>query len=106
MTMFGKALSKRVRKSLLAAFALTMMLTPAYAFSAERDSTALFFSFDDLKKELSKPDFSQLSPGFSWRNSQEQADREGPIERNYRWGNGLGFDGYTAPGVRRPLWGY
>jgi hypothetical protein len=106
MAMFGKALSKRGRKSLLAAFALTMILTPAYAFSAERDSTALFFSFEDLKKEFSKPDFSQLPPSFSWRDAQEQANREGPIERNYRWGNGLGFDGYTSPGVRRPLWGY
>jgi hypothetical protein len=106
MTMSGKALSKRVRKSLLAAFALTMILTPTYALSAERDSTALFFSFEDLKKELSKPDLSQLYPSFSWRSLQEQADREGPIERNYRWGNGLGFDSYTSPGVRRPLWGY
>ena len=43
MTMFGKALSKRVRKSLLSAFALTMLLTPTYALSAERDSTALFY---------------------------------------------------------------
>jgi len=106
MTMFGKALSKSIRKPLLAAFALTMILTPTYALSAERDSTALFFSFEDLKKELSKPDVSQLYPSFSWRNPQEQAGREGPIERNYRWGNGLGFDSYTFPGVRRPLWGY
>lgn len=106
MTMFGKTLSKSVRKSLFAAFALTMILTPTYVLSAERDSTALFFSFEDLKRELSKPDLSQLAPSFSWRSSQEQANREGPIERNYRWGNGLGFDGYSSPGVRRPLWGY
>jgi hypothetical protein len=106
MTMFGKALSKRVRKPLLATFALTMILTPTYVFSAERDSTVLFFSFEDLKQELSKPDLSQLYPSFSWQSPQEQADQEGPIERNYRWGNGLGFDSYTFPGVRRPLWGY
>ncbi|HJY79760.1 MAG TPA: hypothetical protein VKK81_01570 [Candidatus Binatia bacterium] len=106
MIMFGKALSKKVRKPLLAVFALTMILTPTYAFSAERDSTVLFFSFEDLKQELSKPDLAQLYPSFSWQNPQEQADQEGPIERNYRWGNGLGFDSYTFPGVRRPLWGY
>jgi hypothetical protein len=106
MTTFGKALKKSVRKPLLAAFALTIMLTPVSAISAERDSTALFFSFEDLKQELSKPDLSQLYPSFSWQNLQEQADRQSPIERNYRWGNGLGFDSYTFPGVRRPLWGY
>jgi hypothetical protein len=106
MAMFNKALNKKVKKSFLAALTLTSLLLPAYAFSAERDSTALFFSFEDLKNELSKPDFSQLYPSFSWQNSQEQADREGPIERNYRWGNGLGFDSYNTPGVRRPLWGY
>ncbi len=106
MTMFGKALSKKVGKPLLAALALAALLTPTCAISAERDSTVLFFSFDDLKKELSKPDLSQLYPSFSWRNPQEQADQKSPIERNYNWGNGLGFDSYTSPGVRRPLWGY
>ncbi|MBI3801732.1 MAG: hypothetical protein HY268_32785 [Deltaproteobacteria bacterium] len=109
MTMFNKALNQKVKKSFLTALTLTSLLVPAYAFSAERDSTALFFSLEDLKKELSKPDFSQLYPNFSnfsWKSSQEQADREGPIERNYRWGNGLGFDSYNTPGVRRPLWGY
>jgi len=105
MAMFNKALNKKVKKSFLAALTLTSLLMPAYAFSAERDSTALFFSFDDLKKDLSKPDFSQLYPSFSWQSLQAQPDREGPIERNYRWGNGLGFDGYSTPGVRRPLWG-
>ena len=106
MTMFGKVVGKRVRKSFLAAFALTMMLMPTYVLSAERDSTVLFFSFEDLKEGLSKPDLSQLYPSFSWQSPQEQANQEGPIERNYRWGNGLGFDSYTFPGVRRPLWGY
>ena len=106
MAMFDKALNKKIKKSFLAALTLTSLLVPAYAFSAERDSTALFFSFEDLKKELAKPDFSQLYPNFSWQSPQEQADREGPIERNYRWGHGLGFDSYTTPGVRRPLWGY
>ena len=106
MAMFNKALSKKVKKSFLAMLTLTSLLMPAYAFSAERDSTTLFFSFEDLKNELSKPDLSQLAPSFSWQNLQEKADREGPIERNYRWGNGFGFDSYNHPGVRQPLWGY
>jgi len=105
MTMFHKALNKKASKSLLAALALTALLTPTYALSAERDGTVLFFSFEDLKKELTNPSPSQWVPGFSWRNQQEQANQEGAIERNYRWGNGLGFDGYTRPGTR-PLWGY
>jgi hypothetical protein len=105
MATFRKALNKKASKSLFAVLALTAVLTPTYAFSAERDGTVLFFSFEDLKKELTNPSPSQWYPSFSWRNQQEQADQEGPIERNYRWGNGLGFDGYTRPGTR-PLWGY
>jgi hypothetical protein len=71
----------------------------------------LFFSFADLKEELSqpsRPSLAPLSPSFTWRALREQAYREqayeeGPIERNCRWGHGLGFGGYANP---RPLWGY
>ncbi len=105
MTTIGKALSKKGKKTLFTAFALAVLLTPTFAISAERDGTTLFFSFEDLKKELTNPSPSQWYPTFSWRNQQERADQESPIERNYRWGNGLGFDGYTRPGTR-PLWGY
>lgn len=109
MTTFDQALSKKLKNSLLAVLALAVLLTPTCAVSAEREGTVLFFSFADLKKELSHPSLpslSQLSPSFAWRDQHEQADQEGPIERNYRWGNGLGFDGYAAPWTRRPLWGY
>ena len=105
----GPALSKKVRNSLLALLAFTVLLTPTCALSAEREGTVLFFSFDDLKKELSHPPLpsvSQLAPSFAWRALQDQAYEEGPIERDYRWGNGLGFGGYANPWTPRPLWGY
>jgi len=105
MKICGTPLGKGIRKSFFMAFALTLLLAPMPAVSAERDGTVLFFSLEDLKKELSRPDLSHLYPNFSWRTRQEQDDQEGPIERNYRWGNNLGFDGYTRPGTR-PLWGY
>jgi hypothetical protein len=35
----------------------------------------------------------------------EAAEQDGPLERNARYGNGLGIDGYRLPGTR-PLWGY
>ncbi len=104
-----RALSKKVRNSLLALLAFTVLLTPTCALSAEREGTVLFFSFDDLKKELSHPSLpsvSQLAPSFTWRALQDQAYEEGPIERDYRWGNGLGFGGYANPWTPRPLWGY
>jgi hypothetical protein len=105
MTTLGTTLSKGVKKAFLAVLTFTVLLTPTYAVSAGRDGTVLFFSFEDLKKELTSPSLPQWYPSFSWRSQQEEADQEGPIERNYRWGNGLGFDSYTRPGTR-PLWGY
>lgn len=105
----GPALSTKVRNSLLAVLAFTVLLTPTCALSAEREGTVLFFSFDDLKKELSHPSIpslSQLFPSFTWRALREQAYEEGPIERNSRWGNGSGFGGYANPWTPRPLWGY
>jgi hypothetical protein len=105
----GPALSKKVRNSLLAALAFAVLLTPTYAVSAEREGTVLFFSFDDLKKELSHPSLpslAQLSPSFTWHALHDQAYEEGPIERDSRWGNGLGFGGYANPWTPRPLWGY
>ena len=105
----GPALSIKVRNSLLAVLAFTILLTPTCALSAEREGTVLFFSFDDLKKELSHPSLPSLallSPSFAWRDRHDQADEEGPIERDSRWGNGLGFGGYANPWTPRPLWGY
>ena len=105
----GQVLSAKVRNSLLAVLAFTVLLTPTYAMAAEREGTVLFFSFDDLKQELSHPSLSSLSqlfPSFTWRALHDQAYEEGPIERDYRWGNGLGFGGYATPWTPRPLWGY
>jgi hypothetical protein len=98
-------LNKSISNTLLAGLVFMVLLTPTSAFLAGRDGTALFFSFADLKKELARPSPSQWYLGFSWRSQQEQAGQEGPIERNCRWGNGLGFDSYPRPGMR-PSWGY
>lgn len=105
----GPALSKKVRNSLLAVLAFTVLLTPMCALAAEREGTVLFFSFTDLKQEWSHPSLPSpllLSPSFTWRALHEQAYEDGPIERNSRWGNGLGFGGYADPWTPRPLWGY
>jgi hypothetical protein len=106
MTLFHSCYKKTGVKTFLAALAIAIVLIPAHAFSAERDGTVLFFSFEDLKQELSKPELPQLPPRFSWRNQSEQPDQTNPIERSYFWGNGLGIDGYAHPGTRQPLWGY
>ena len=105
----GPALSIKVRNSLLTALAFAVLLTLTSAMAAECEGAVLFFSFDDLKQELSHPSIpslSQLSPSFTWHALHEQAYEDGPIERNSRWGNGLGFGGYANPWTRRPLWGY
>ena len=105
----GPTLSTKVRNSLLVVVAFTVLLSPAYALSAEREGTVFFFSFDDLKEEASHPSlpsFSSLFPSFAWRDLHNQAYEEGPIERDSRWGNGLGLGGYANPRTPRPLWGY
>lgn len=107
MTIKSKSLNKTVKKSLLAMIAFTVLLTPISGFAAERDGSVLFFSLEDLQQTLSNPtapSFSDWSSNFAWRNQREQ-DQPGPVERNYNWGNRLGFDGYADPG-NRPLWGY
>jgi hypothetical protein len=91
--------------ALFAGLALVLLM-PLSAMAAQRDGTVLFFSFEDLTQALSKPTLPDLSPGFLWQNLQSQADQESPIEQSYRWGNGLGVDGYAHPGARMPLWGY
>jgi hypothetical protein len=104
----GHALNTKVRNFLLAALAFTVLLTATCTMAAEREGTVLFFSFDDLKQEVSHPSLPSLlllSPSFSWRALPEPAYEEGPSERNSRWGNGLGFGGYANPWTPRPLWG-
>ena len=110
MAKVHNTLSKKVRQSFLIALALTVLLTPIGALAAQRDGTVLFFSFEDLKQGLVNLTPATLVPSFPWRDSQQQANQESQqesqIERNYRWGHGLGFDSYAYPGVRMPLWGY
>jgi len=106
MAWFHTNLKQKKARTVLVALSLTALLTPGSAFSAERDGTVLFFSFEDLQKELSHPTLPQLLPNFAWSGQQEQHDQMTPLERSYFWGNSLGIDGYARPGAHRPLWGY
>ncbi len=111
MTTLSHTLRSKCRKALLAAVALLVLLPPAGALAAEREGTMLFFSLEDLQQALSPsspfslPSFLQLSPSFARQEQPKAEKQDGPVERNSRWGNGLGVDGYTRPGTR-PLWGY
>jgi hypothetical protein len=100
------ALHTIYRTTLFVGLALLVLLTPLCTLAAQRDGTVLFFSVEDLTQALAPSTLSALSPSFLWRNPQPQADQESPIERSYRWGSGLGVDGYAHPGTRMPLWGY
>ncbi len=93
-------------KPLLVALALTIVLTPAFAGSAEREDTTLFFSFAELGGMLRHPAPAFLDLRLAFRQQQKPVGQQGRIEKNYRWGNGLGFDSYAYPGARPPLWGY
>jgi hypothetical protein len=107
MTTLNQALRSQGRKVLLAGLALSVLLTPPCARSAEREGSVLFFSVADLQQVLSHPalpSLSQLSPSFAWWEQPKAAEQDGPLERNFRWGHGLGVEGYTRPGTR-PLWG-
>jgi hypothetical protein len=108
MTTLRQALRSQGRNALLAGLTLLVLLTPTCALSAEREGSMLFFSIEDLKQVLSHPALpalSQLSPSFAWWKQPKAAEQDGPLERNSRWGHGLGVEGYTRPGTR-PLWGY
>ncbi len=102
----GTSLRTGIRKSLLAVLTITILVMPLPATSAERDGATFFFSLEDVTQGLRSLTPSQLYPSFAWRPQQEQAGQESRIERNYRWGNRLGFDSYTSPRTRQPLWGY
>jgi len=111
MTTLSHALRSKCRKALLTAAALLVLLPSAGALAAEREGTVLFFSLEDLQQALSRPSpfslslFLQLSSSFARREQPEAEKQDGPLERNSRWGDGLGVDGYTRTGTR-PLWGY
>ena len=108
MMTLSQTLRTKCRKALLAGVALSALLTPACALAAEREGTVLFFSLGDLQQALSHPSLPslwQLPSSFAWRERPEAAEQDGPLERNARWGNGLGIDGHIRPGTH-PLWGY
>jgi hypothetical protein len=53
----------------------------------------LFFSVEDLQQALSHPSLpslSHLSPSGAWWEPPKATEQDGPLERNFRWGNGLG----------------
>jgi hypothetical protein len=94
----SKSLNQTVKKSLLAMIALTVLLTPASGFTAERDGSVLFFSLEDLQQTLSNPtapSFSDWSSNFAWRNQREQ-DQPGPGIDYLSRGHG---PGEGAPGL-------
>jgi hypothetical protein len=106
--------SPKLRMTLLAFFTATTLLTPLSARAAERDGTVIFFSMEDLRQMVAHPSLSSLaslfspsqsSPSFAWHEESGAAEQDNPLERNARYGNGLGADGYRLPGTR-PLWGY
>ena len=108
MTTLTQALHSQGRNALLAGLTLLVLLTPTCALSAEREGSVLFFSMEDLQQVLAHPALpalSQLSPSLAWWKQPKVTEQDGPLERNSRWGNGLGVEGYTRPGTR-PLWGY
>ncbi|MBI3303787.1 MAG: hypothetical protein HYZ72_17115 [Deltaproteobacteria bacterium] len=94
-------------KPLLAALALTIVLIPTFAVSAERDGVTFFFSFEELTEMLRHPAPPQLTPRSALQPRGEEAGQESRIEREYRWGNGMGINSYAYPGTQhRPMWGY
>jgi hypothetical protein len=108
MTTLSQALHTQGRNALLAGLALLVLLTPPCALSAEREGSVLFFSVEDLQQALAHPallSLSHLLPSLAWWEQPATAEQDGPLERNARWGHGLGVDGYTRPRTR-PLWGY
>jgi hypothetical protein len=110
MTILRQTLRTQCWKALLAGVALSALLS-ASAPAAEREGSVFFFSMEDLQEVLSHPTLFSLPAlwqswsSFAWQEQDAAEHQDGPLERNARWGNGLGIDGYTRPGTR-PLWGY
>ncbi|HJY83130.1 MAG TPA: hypothetical protein VKK81_18855, partial [Candidatus Binatia bacterium] len=89
MTTLNQILRTTCRKALLAGVALSVLLTPTFARSAEREGTVLFFSMEDLQWALSHPalpSFPQLLPSFAWQEQPKAAEQDGRLDRNARWG--------------------
>ncbi len=91
--------------SLVVALLLTAPLASVWAFSVERQGTVLLFFWEDAAGTR----FRDRSPSAAWDSQRHRQKGESPdswMERQYQWGKGLGFYGFTYPGTRRPLWGY
>jgi hypothetical protein len=99
-------LCRRVIIACLTAGVLGVVYAPTPAQAVEHEGTTLFFSFADVKAALRFPLFSVFAPGTASYLRPEWQEKDSRVERNLRWGHGLGVDGYLAPGSRRPLWGY
>jgi hypothetical protein len=106
--MLHQTLRLHCQSALLVGAVLGVLWASPAAVAAEWEGPVLFFSVEDLTEVLSHPSLPSVSPmalRFWWQDQHEAREQDGPLERNARWGNGLGIDGYTRLGTR-PLWGY
>jgi hypothetical protein len=90
----------------LTAGVLGLVCPPTPAQAIEREGTMLFLSFEELQDALRFPSFSLFPLGTASSLRPDWHEGDSRVERNIRWGNGLGVDGYGTPGTRRSLWGY
>ena len=100
--------NKRISRATLVVLACSVLLTPTSAFSAERDGTVIYFTFEDLQQMFSyssPPSLRQIFPGFSWRDQHEQPGQQRSIERNSWRVNGRRVDGSPHPETL-PVGGY
>jgi hypothetical protein len=106
MKTYNTPLCKRLVIALLTAGALGLICPPLPAQAAEREGATLFFSFAVLKVALRFSPLRLFPPGTASNFLPDWHEKDSRVEKNFRWGNGLGVDGYATPGTRRPLWGY
>jgi hypothetical protein len=106
MKTYNTPLCRRIVLACLTAGMLGVIGSPAPAQAVEREGTTLFLSLAEVKAVLRVPPFSLFAPGIVSYLRPEWQAKDSRIERNVRWGHGLGVDGHVAPGSRRPLWGY
>jgi hypothetical protein len=106
MKTYKTPLCRRVVIALVTAGMLGLVYSPTPAPAVEREGATLFFSFAELKDALRVSPFSLFPPGTVSYLQPDWHEKDSRVEKNLRWGHGLGLDGYVTPGIRRPLWGY
>jgi hypothetical protein len=106
MKTYQTSLGRCVVIACITAGVLGVGYAPTPAQAVEREGTTLFFSFAEVKAALRFPPFAVFAPGTASYLRPEWHEKDSRVERNLRWGHGLGVDGSVAPGSRRPLWGY